>query len=202
MAKKLDRRVVRTRRMLGAALTELIIEQGYESLTIQDITERADLNRATFYLHYGSKEELLYATLEEKFNQLVEQHLRNIPNQALWDDIENEIITFEHVAENAALYKVLLGDKGVGHVISRIINYIAAVSEAEILRFVPNTNELPIPPQILSQHFAGSLFALINWWLANDMPYPPEYMAKIAHEMCTDGTGKYIDPNYASRKAA
>ena len=52
---KLDRRVRRTRRLLAEALVALIIEKEYETISITDITERADLNRATFYLHYGSK---------------------------------------------------------------------------------------------------------------------------------------------------
>ena len=53
----MDRRVKRTRNLLGNALLELVQEKKFEQITIQDITDRADLNRATFYLHYGSKED-------------------------------------------------------------------------------------------------------------------------------------------------
>jgi AcrR family transcriptional regulator len=57
-----DRRRVRTRQMLRNALLELIDEKGYESVTVQEITDRADLGRATFYLHFKDKDELLVAT--------------------------------------------------------------------------------------------------------------------------------------------
>ena len=55
---KTDRRIQRTRELLRKALMELIDEKGYDAVTIQDITERANLGRTTFYLHYQSKEDL------------------------------------------------------------------------------------------------------------------------------------------------
>ncbi len=62
---KTDRRVSRTRRQLRNALMALILERGYNAVTIEDITERADLGRTTFYLHFRDKEELLVESLEE-----------------------------------------------------------------------------------------------------------------------------------------
>lgn len=50
--KQLDRRVRRTRRALQDSLTSLILEKGYDAVTVEDITDRADLGRTTFYLHY------------------------------------------------------------------------------------------------------------------------------------------------------
>ena len=60
-AKPLDRRVRRTHRRLKEALLELIEERDYERVTIEDITERADVARSTFYSHFSSKEELLFS---------------------------------------------------------------------------------------------------------------------------------------------
>jgi len=69
----LDRRQQRTRRLLKAALISLILERGYDDLTIQDITDRADVRRATFYLHYATKDELLAQVLAAMFDELVAQ---------------------------------------------------------------------------------------------------------------------------------
>lgn len=188
MAKKIDRRVLRTRKMLSQALLALIVEREYESITIQDITERADLNRATFYLHYGTKEELLFAALEDKFDHFVEKHLRSQQGtQPLWDDEQGDVLLFEHVAENAALYKVLLGQRGMGYVISRIINYIAMVNQHEINSHIQKPDELAVEPAIVSQYFAGALFAVVSWWVQNDMPHSAEHMAHIVHKMCRTG---------------
>lgn len=59
MAKKADRRVMRTRRRLKEAVLELVRTVPYESITVQDIIDRADVGRSTFYAHFGSKEDLL-----------------------------------------------------------------------------------------------------------------------------------------------
>ncbi|MCB0141244.1 MAG: helix-turn-helix transcriptional regulator, partial [Caldilineaceae bacterium] len=59
MAKTVDRRVRRSRKLLGEALLELVVEKPFGDITVQDIADRADMNRATFYLHFQSKEELL-----------------------------------------------------------------------------------------------------------------------------------------------
>ena len=63
--KRLDPRVVRTRQMLRDALVSLIAEKGFDALTVQDIADRATLNRATFYLHYQDKHELLINSLRD-----------------------------------------------------------------------------------------------------------------------------------------
>nr|WP_052477859.1 TetR/AcrR family transcriptional regulator [Kibdelosporangium sp. MJ126-NF4]CEL14524.1 Transcriptional regulator, TetR family [Kibdelosporangium sp. MJ126-NF4]CTQ88889.1 Transcriptional regulator, TetR family [Kibdelosporangium sp. MJ126-NF4] len=59
-----DRRVRRTRETLRRALVDLIIERGYEKITVQDILDRADIGRSTFYTHFHSKEDLLLSGFE------------------------------------------------------------------------------------------------------------------------------------------
>lgn len=59
-----DRRRARTRKMLSDALMGLILERGYDAITIQDITDKANLSRATFYLHFGDKQDLYLCSLE------------------------------------------------------------------------------------------------------------------------------------------
>lgn len=59
-----DRRVRRTRHLLKEALLDLIDERDYESITIRDITDRADVGRSTFYSHFASKEDLLFSEFD------------------------------------------------------------------------------------------------------------------------------------------
>lgn len=70
--KKIDPRVRRTRQLIQDAFTSLIQEKGYEAITVQDITERATLNRATFYLHYRDKQDLMWQSTEEVLSELVD----------------------------------------------------------------------------------------------------------------------------------
>src|SRR5512133_4407009 len=71
--KALDRRARRTRKQLKEALFALVLEKGYDGVTIEDITERADLGRTTFYLHYRDKEELLLESIDSISEELMEQ---------------------------------------------------------------------------------------------------------------------------------
>jgi AcrR family transcriptional regulator len=191
--KKLDRRVRRTRNRLGQALLELVMEKGYDHITIQDITDRADLNRATFYLHYGSKEELLLVTLEERFDELVSQFDQLSAERPIWEDKQSILLTFQHVAENASLYKVLLSERGMGYLIHRIVDYIAESSSKQTQSSLPENARLTIPIGLLSRHVAGSLFALISWWVTNDMPYSAEYMTNASHQLCVSGTFSAVE---------
>jgi AcrR family transcriptional regulator len=192
MAKKLDRRVRRTRRRLRDALIELILEKGYDNITIQEITDRADLSRATFYLHYeGGKDELLAISLEEMFDELMESVEGLVYQQSLESADQNppSLLAFKHVAEYHQLYKSLLGDKGVTSVIYRTLNYIARISlkQLEGLKKERKLKKTPVPIEVAAQHSAGSLFSMVSWWLENDMPYSPEEMARIYHSITVPG---------------
>ncbi len=70
---KLDRRVSRTRRRIRQAFEQLLAEKGFNALTVQDITERAEINRATFYAHYPDKYALLKETMREAFRAELEK---------------------------------------------------------------------------------------------------------------------------------
>ncbi len=183
----MDRRKRRTRRLLGEALLELVQEKPYEQISIQDITDRADLNRATFYLHYSSKETLLADSLEEYFDALTEQITTTLMDKPIWENPEADALVFAHVAEHADLYRVLLGENGMGYVINRIIDYIAKFSELQ-LRAGLGTVAPQAPIEIMARHVAGSLYALITWWLMNDMPYTPLQMAEMTTRLCVAGT--------------
>ena len=165
----------------------LLIERDYEQITVQEITARADLNRATFYHHFNHKDELLAAALEAQHDELVASFGELPKGDALWHDRTPEILTFRHVAEHAALYKVLLSERGMSSVIFRIINYIAHFSQTKLMATQYPRKRLTISEEVVAQHFAGSLFALLSWWVANDMPHSPEEMAEMAHILCTQG---------------
>src|SRR5579871_644094 len=106
---KLDRRVQRTRGLLCNALLSLIVERGYDSLKIEDITERANLRRATFYMHYRDKEELLLAALTETFDGLVSAIQSTTSSDLLGGKTEQAafLITLRHIEDNYQLYRTI-----------------------------------------------------------------------------------------------
>jgi len=175
--------------MLSNALLELIQEKDYESITIQDITERADVHRATFYLHFSAKEELLTTALESLFVDLGARAKEEsgVQEPSFLKETAAGKIIFEHVAEYFDLYKVLVGKRGVGYVTHHIINYLTAIFEEKLQNDFPDEKILPMPRVLLARHLAGSLYALLTWWLENDMPYSIEYMAAVANDLSRSG---------------
>lgn len=195
--RKVDRRILRTRRQLSAALLALMQEKNFDEITIKDITDRADMNRATFYLHYGTKEELLLTSLESRFDQLVqsiESGLTNTPEQPIWSDDYYNRLLFEHVAEHVDLYKVILDQNGMGMIIHRIIDYIAAVGERNTRQALDETMTTNIPIDIVSRHVAGSIFSILVWWIRNDLPQSPAEIARMSHQLISYGAVPTVVP--------
>lgn len=189
---KLDRRVLRTRRMLRESLMSLIIERGFDSISVQDITDRADLSRTTFYLHYKDKEDLLFKSMQEVYDQLADR----VPPFSEWyaalQQGDHEACTdssdFRHVAENAAFYRVLLSENGVASFVVLVRKYLASLMSAELGDMVKRVgSKTKVPPEMLGHFIAGAEIGMISWWLENEMPYPPEQMARIMYYLSAMG---------------
>jgi AcrR family transcriptional regulator len=174
--RKPDRRVIRTRTLLRDALMALILERGYDNITVQDIADRANLGRATFYLHFSDKEELLVSSLKETFDGLMQA----IAPLSFSPENDPRGIAFKHAAENRDFYRVMLSGQGTGSILKEIRAYIAQMSEARIRQIMTQFPDLQpnIPIDILSQYIGGALLSLIVWWLESDTAYSTEYMTE------------------------
>src|SRR5688572_10416790 len=74
---KLDPRVKRTRKLILGAFEQLLTEEGFESISVQDVTARAEINRATFYAHFPDKYALLDYSIGHMFRQEIEKRTLN-----------------------------------------------------------------------------------------------------------------------------
>lgn len=189
--KPLDRRVVRTRTMLRDALLELIDERGYDAINITDITERADLRRATFYLHYDDKDQLLLAALESTFDELVAGLEPIMRGDALGGktNVETYRVMFAHIAAHHALYKAILTSGAAAVITRRIREYLAG----HILRGLQIKLEAAVVPEVVAQYIAGAELALITWWLEQDMPHSVDEMARMAQALTLHGAAGVVD---------
>jgi hypothetical protein len=104
--RKLDRRIQKTKKALTEALINLILEKGYEKVTIQDIIDKANVGRSTFYIHYEGKEQLLL----DGHNNLNVKMFENEVTDGESDISFNNL--FNHISENQQLAKAMLGKKG------------------------------------------------------------------------------------------
>lgn len=178
-----DRRSQRTRQALIHALIELLTARHYDQITIQDIVDQANVGRATFYVHYQNKDDLLKSGFERVLDILVQQIVSSEKDQCLFDTS----MLFRHAQGHYELYRTLIWGSGFdlmtqeGH---------AALSKKIEDRFalLLTGRQLPsIPLPILSCSVAGTLLVMLKWWLDNKMPYSPERMDEIFQQLVMPG---------------
>ena len=180
MARQLDRRVQRTRKMLRESLMSLILEEGYDDISILDITEKANLGRATFYLHFKDKDELLL----EVMDQLIADFMGQVPQitEVHWhlQDTKTIVKLFDFAASHYDLYRILTIGKGGITAARQLQHSIAENIQSSIQSELKALGtEAVLPIDFIANHFTGSLLATIYWWLDNDLPYTPEEMANM-----------------------
>ncbi|GAB1420585.1 TetR/AcrR family transcriptional regulator [Anaerolineales bacterium] len=179
----MDRRVKRTRRLLRSALLELIEIKSFEDLTIQEITDYAELSRATFYLHFRDKHELLTECLTELFDEL-SQHYSPFSLDTENATFPPSHYLFQHIADHHKLYTALLGQSCVADVIYGILDYTSDKIELEIQHILDQNHlQSKVPLAIIARQIAGAEFNLIVWWLSNDIPHDVAYMSNQAHQL-------------------
>ncbi len=179
MTKRPDRRGPRTRRLLRDALISLILEKGYDAVTVQDITDRANLGRATFYLHFkNGKDQLLMTSLREMFDDLKARIIPPPPDMPL-GDMAMRMVPFQHAFEYRDLYRVtLLSQQGTAAIVNGIREYLAGSMRERIDVAVGERQPL-VPLDVLANYLAGAMISLISWWLKQDTHYTSEQMAEM-----------------------
>ncbi|MFW5713332.1 MAG: TetR/AcrR family transcriptional regulator [Brevefilum sp.] len=189
--KTTDRRVRRTRRALQDALIQLILEQSYDSVTIEEITDHADLGRTTFYLHFKDKEELLMHAIDTICEDFLEKHsslLASIDNpendfKKLRYHLDDRILyqIFVHARDNADLYKVMLRGEGGPRATRRFSNIIRDETVKRLKKL--KSLEIKVPADIFAIYFSGMLMELVTWWLEEEQPYSIEEMVAFFQQM-------------------
>jgi len=178
--RRVDRRIVRTRQLLREALLALISEKGYDGIRVLDIAERANLNRATFYLHYRDKSDLLLQSSEDVFNDLATRFEPITKDNLALDKPPIQLqIVFEHVAQHADFYRVILGKDGVPAFAAKLREYIAAISHERVDQLhalFPDAAQI-IDSRYVANYVAGALVGTITWWLETGMPHSSDFMA-------------------------
>ena len=182
--KKDDRRSKRTRRLLSEALIELMLEKRYDKITVQDIIDRADVGRSTFYAHYQDKEDLLAKDFERVLGMLSQQinHGREIKQLIL-----PGLGIFRHVQEHHHLYKALLWGRGIELLFKKGHSYVSRRFEEQLTSLIPDEQVPIVPIPVISDYLAGALLTLLQWWLDNNMPYPPERMDEMFQQLVLPG---------------
>lgn len=172
-----DRRVQRTRQALRRALVDLIVEKGYERVTVQELADRANVGRTTFYAHYCDKNELLEKSVERLLDALQEQVG---PAHSEGGRLLPVLPLFRHVEENDRLVRAF---GSVELLQSTFQRQLAAVVEQRLESIEEKRPLVEWPHPVVAQYVAGALMALVWWWLRNRKPHTAEEMAAMFEQL-------------------
>ncbi|MFN8623731.1 MAG: TetR/AcrR family transcriptional regulator [Chloroflexota bacterium] len=183
MERKGDRRSRRTQRLVTGAMAELLQEKPYDRITVQDILDRADVGRSSFYAHFRDKQDVVQAVALTMFEGV---HAAEEPGPVAGGRIP-VLGLFRHARERSASLRMMLDAPGAEAFWSgsqaALVDVLVATS--------PTRGRAPgpvIPAVVEAQFLAGALLGLLRWWLRDGMPYPPERMAAMFEALVAGST--------------
>ena len=175
--------MARTRRLLHEAMIDLMVEKGYDAITIQDIIDRADVGRSTFYAHFPDKRSLLLSRFEELEVFLAEQQKasrsRTAPGEPADRLLGFSLPMFQHVAEHRRTWAAIAGRQAGSIVIRQIEGILERIVERDIGARARRRSASGIPPAVLTQFVVQSMLGLMTWWLDQPDPCSPEEIDRM-----------------------
>jgi AcrR family transcriptional regulator len=150
-----DRRVRKTRQQLRDALIDLILECGWEQISVQDICARADVGRSTFYVHFADKEELLLTGLEELHQGLDLQRKSEKGSFAFVDGL------VEHAKQKARLLRAVVGKRSSPSIQRRFREVVMQLVQEELAEYELEEKQA----RAITMYVGGGFAELLVAWL-------------------------------------
>jgi AcrR family transcriptional regulator len=168
----LDRRIAKSQDAIKKALIELMNEKHFDKITLQDISDRANVSRRTIYLHYMDKFDLLDKLIEEHINKLGEM----FESLSETDFITGGQAIFEYFQKNYLFFSTMLVGGGAQNFRAQYIEFSVELLRNEINTIEGKNKELS--EDIILRFVSAAYVEVVEWWLKNEMPYTPRIMAE------------------------
>ena len=147
----------------------LVLEQGFDAVTVGAIIARADVARATFYAHYADQHDLLTAIVEELASDLTARVLPQTPTGRVVYGT-GILKLYLHVDQNRELYRMVLSGAADGRARRAYADIIGVAIEQAFTQVMEANHGFPrLPVVAFAKSWTGSHLALLEWWL-NEVP--------------------------------
>lgn len=180
-----DLRVKRTQKYLKMAFISLLQEKVFHKVSVQALTQRAEINRVTFYLHYQDMDDFV-----EQFVQGLLEEIKGILQAAekemeMHDAMLHVLVSLlEYIASNAHVYDTLLVNKGIPKFTPRLVELLRSqLLQPDLQEANPILKHQEVPEEIAVWYATSALVGTISLWLGEGMPYSPHYLAEQMIEL-------------------
>ena len=190
MARNEDRRIRRTKKAMTDALAELLLKKSLSNISVREISDIADINRGTFYLHYRDvydMAEQLQTEIIEKFNEIVENYEPHTETDELFP---MRVELFNLLAENSKLAKVLISKNGDAAFVDKLKNIIRekCFNNAQKVLGIKNDEEF----NYFYHYIVSGCLGICDAWLNGGMRETPFEMAAFVERLIV-GSVKTIE---------
>ena len=178
--RKKDARIRRTQQRLGMALMELILDKPLDSVTVQQVLDRASVGRSTFYFHFRDKNDLLLSQLEmflETMSTMLSAKKEASHRLAPVTEM------FEHVAGQKKIYRALADSGRLHDFFDLAQGYFARGIEQRLKETDQKGSVFGVEPAVLGVGLAGTLLSLFRWWMDTGMKIPAAKMDELFHQI-------------------
>lgn len=169
---KVDRRILKSQEAIKKAVVELMSEKSFDDITIQDISDRANVSRGTIYLHYLDKYDLLDKLIEEHIDEL--RKICESTSEAEYK--EANLPWFEYLENNYLFFSTMLASKGAPSFHNQFTEFLIEEFRDEVDTTEGKNHGLH--EEVILQFIVTSYVGMVEWWFKNDMPYSPLVMSE------------------------
>jgi AcrR family transcriptional regulator len=192
MEKKTDRRKARTKRLLRTALLELIDEKGIDKTTVSDLTERADVNRGTFYLHYNDVFDFLYQIKQEIFEGLTKEmsviHFLDVKQYAEKNmPYPPAVHILRYVAAHYDFFRVIFGPNGDAAFPLQVKAFMTEKLYNQMFAHISNDSSTPVPRDYLIAFLTSAQLGMLTHWIQTGMSLSVEEIAMVMTRILSKG---------------
>jgi len=185
-----DRRVGKTRRALKEALTDLILEKGYESVTVQDLIDRADVGRSTFYAHFMDKDDLLMAILADLDMPDPDANGWNPDDPAFGWTLE----LFRHFGSGKRLFKAVAGSQSGVLARRETTQRLERLAQAELSRLQVARKLDAFKVETVVRFLVGTFIGFMDWWMREENEHlPPEQVDRAFRSLVLPGVANVLE---------
>ncbi len=171
-----DRRIQKTKKILSESLIALILEKGYEHVTIQDVIDKANVGRSTFYSHYENKDQLLMEGHRNLGVTLIEE--MDADKKASDPAAIGFLPLFRHAGQSLNLAKAMLGKMSGDIFAGHLKNHLSEVIRERYRHRFGKTKQEKLWLQYHAAAASAAVMAFLISWLEDDLPFTAEAMAE------------------------
>ena len=189
-ANRAPARVQRTRERLRHALIALMSERSYDQISIQDLVKQAGITRATFYLHFGEKNDLFGHAMRE----VADAFLRLLITAPISEDINHDRLCsrydriLNHIRDHATLYRTALCEPGAAPYAAYFSDALEVFSVESVRAAAPDAvSQDDAKVRMIGRFCAAGLVGLWRWWLESDMSVPISVVAAQMADLMMKG---------------